>query len=103
MLGLALRAPGYTISEVNDWIDGQNLSSERLVPQSRALAPIALTGRFEWLVFVIPGTEDFTTPTSIVRAFVDGVDAAHKGLWRPISMNSSEFLKEMRALLVARH
>ena len=33
MVGLALTAPGYTLRDINDWFDGQNLSAERLVPQ----------------------------------------------------------------------
>jgi hypothetical protein len=33
MLGFALSAPGYTIRDVDDWFDGQNLSGERLVTQ----------------------------------------------------------------------
>ena len=32
MLGFALSAPGYTMGDVNDWLDGQGLSAERLVP-----------------------------------------------------------------------
>ena len=46
MLGFALSAPGYTMGDVNDWLDGQGLSAERLVPESSALAAAALTGRF---------------------------------------------------------
>jgi hypothetical protein len=58
-----------------DWFDGQNLSAERLITQERALAPTALTGRFELPVFVIQGAEDFTTPTSLAKGFVDSVAA----------------------------
>ena len=105
MLGFALSAPGYTMRDVNDWIDGQNLSAERLVPQSSALAASALTGRFAVPVFVIQGSDDFTTPTSLAKAFVDGVEAPHKafvtinGGHFAVFMNSSEFLKELSALL----
>ena len=105
MLGFALIAPGYTVRDLNDWIDGQRLSAERLVPQSSALPPTALTGRFALPVFVIQGSEDFTTPTSLAKAFVDGVEAPRKA-FVPIKgghfamfMNSSEFLKELDALL----
>jgi pimeloyl-ACP methyl ester carboxylesterase len=107
MLGFGLSAPGYTIADILDWFDGQNLSAERLITQERALAPTALAGRFELPLFVIQGAEDFTTPTSIAKAFVDGVDAPHKrfvtikGGHFAVFMNSSEFLKEMRALLTA--
>ena len=105
MLGFALSAPGYTIRDVNDWFDGQNLSAEPLGPQSSALAPSALTGRFAVPVFVIQGSDDFTTPTSLAKAFVDNVEAPHKafvaikGGHFAVFMNSSEFLKELSALL----
>ena len=75
------------------------------MPQSSALPPTALTGRFALPVFVIQGSEDFTTPTSLAKTFVDGVDAPRKA-FVPINgghfavfMNSSEFLKELDALL----
>ena len=105
MLGFALMAPGYTIADVNDWLDGQILSAERLVPQSSALTAAALTGRFAVPVFVIQGADDFTTPTSLAKAFVDGVDAPRKafvmieGGHFAVFMNSSEFLKELSATL----
>ena len=73
-----MSAPGYRVADMLDWFDGQNLSAERLITQERALAPTALAGRFELPVFVIQGAEDFTTPTGIAKAFVDGVDAPHK-------------------------
>ena len=105
MLGLALSAPGYTMRDVNDWIDGQGLSAERLVPQSSALTATALAGRFAVPVFVIQGAEDFTTPTSLAKAFVDGVEAPRKALVTingghfAVFMNSSEFLKAFAKLL----
>ncbi len=105
MLGFALTAPGYTMRDMNDWIDGQALSADRLVPQSSALSATALTGRFAVPVFVIQGSEDFTTPTSLAREFVDGVQAPHKafvtipGGHFAVFMNSSEFLKELSAVL----
>ncbi len=105
MLGFALIAPGYTMRDVNDWIDGQGLSAERLVPQSNVLQPTALTGRFAVPVFVIQGSDDFTTPTSLAKAFVDGVEAPDKafvsikGGHFVVFMNSSEFLNRFSALL----
>ena len=105
MLGFGLSAPGYTLSDVNDWFDGQNLSAERLMPQQRALASTVFTGRFAVPVFVIQGAEDFTTPTSLAKAFVNGVEAPQKrfttitGGHFEVFMNSSEFMKEMSAML----
>jgi pimeloyl-ACP methyl ester carboxylesterase len=108
MLGFALSAPGYTTRDINDWIDGQRLSGERLVPQSSALAATALTGRFAVPVFVIQGADDFTTPTSLARHFVENVRAPDKafvtitGGHFAVFMNSSEFLKELSAVLTVR-
>jgi pimeloyl-ACP methyl ester carboxylesterase len=105
MMGFGLDAPGYTIRDVNDWLDGQILSGDRLVPESSALKAAALTGRFALPVFVIQGAEDFTTPTSLAKAFVDGVEAPRKafvtikGGHFAVFMNSSEFLKELGGLL----
>jgi pimeloyl-ACP methyl ester carboxylesterase len=105
MLGLALSAPGYTTRDVNDWLDGQILSSQQLVPQSSALAANALTGRFAMPVFVIQGSEDFTTPTSLAKAFVDAVEAPRKdfrtieGGHFAVFMQPALFLRELTALL----
>jgi pimeloyl-ACP methyl ester carboxylesterase len=105
MLGFALTAPGYTMRDMNDWIDGQALSADRLVPQSSSLSATALTGRFAVPVFVIQGSEDFTTPISLAKEFVDGVRAPDKafvtipGGHFAVFMNSSEFLKELGAVL----
>ena len=67
---LALTAPGHSPRDVNDWLDGQSLSAERLVPETSALAATTLAGEFDVPVFVIQGAEDFTTPTSLSRKFV---------------------------------
>jgi pimeloyl-ACP methyl ester carboxylesterase len=105
MLGFALMSPGYSIRDVNDWIDGQRLSAGRLVPTSSALAATALSGRFAMPVFVIQGSEDFTTPTSLAKEFVEAVNAPAKqfvtitGGHFAVSMNSSEFLKQLGAVL----
>ena len=56
-----------------------------------------------------PRDRGFTTPTSIGRAFVDGIDAptkrfvTSKGGHFAVFINSSEFLKEIRALLTPGH
>ncbi len=105
MLGLALTAPGYTIRDLNDWIDGQRLSAGRLVPESSALPATALSGRFGVPVFVIQGSDDFTTPTRLASEFVDAVEAPRKafvaiqGGHFAAFTNSSEFLKKLAVLL----
>jgi pimeloyl-ACP methyl ester carboxylesterase len=78
IVGFALAAPGYTLRDVNDWFDGQRSSAERLVPQTSALDARTLAGDFAVPIFVIHGAEDFTTPTSLARTFVDSIRAPAK-------------------------
>jgi pimeloyl-ACP methyl ester carboxylesterase len=77
---LALETPGYTLRDANDWLDGQGLSAEQLVPQTSAgvLDPKTLAGDFRLPVFVIQGATDFTTPTSLARSFVASINAPRK-------------------------
>ena len=112
-LGLALVAPGYSSKDVNDWLDGQSLSAQRLVPQTNALDAKALGGEFAVPVFVFQGAEDFTTPTSLARSFVASIRAPRKafvaidgGGHFAVFMQSDAFLKELVARvlpLVKRH
>jgi pimeloyl-ACP methyl ester carboxylesterase len=102
MFGLALTAPGYTLRDINDWLDGQGLSAERLVPQTSALESKALGGDFALPVFVIQGAEDFTTPTSLADAFVNSIHAPRKafvplegGGHFAVFMKSDAFLNEL--------
>jgi pimeloyl-ACP methyl ester carboxylesterase len=101
-LGLALAAPGYTARDVNDWLSGQRLSAERLVPQTNAVDSAALGGEFAAPVFVIQGAEDFTTPTSLARSFVASIYAPRKefvsiegGGHFAVFMKSDAFLNEL--------
>jgi len=100
--GLALGAPSSTLRDVNDWLDGQGVSAERLVPQTSALGPRALGGDFALPVFVIQGADDFTTPTSLAKSFVDSIRAPRKafvaiegGGHFAVFMRSSAFLREL--------
>ena len=102
MVGFALAAPGYTLRDVNDWFDGQSVSAERLVPQTSALDARTLAGDFAVPVFVIQGAEDFTTPTSLARSFVDSIRAPAKafvpiegGGHFAVFMKSSAFLDQL--------
>lgn len=106
MLGLALDAPAYTMRDVNDSLDGQILSADRLVPQTRTIDAKALGGTFALPVFVIQGAEDFTTPTSLAKSFVDSVhaprtafvtipDAGHFAVF----MHREAFVRELEKLL----
>ncbi|HEV8364773.1 MAG TPA: alpha/beta hydrolase [Gemmatimonadaceae bacterium] len=78
VFGLALAAPGYSARDVNDWLDGQSLSAEHLVPETSALEAQKLAGKFAVPVFVIQGAQDFTTPTSLARKFVSSISAPRK-------------------------
>jgi pimeloyl-ACP methyl ester carboxylesterase len=102
MVGFALAAPGYTLRDVNDWFDGQNISAERLVPQAFAIDARTLAGDFAVPVFVIQGAEDFTTPTSLARSFIDSIRAPAKtfvaiegGGHFAVFMKSSAFLDQL--------
>jgi pimeloyl-ACP methyl ester carboxylesterase len=77
-LAFALSAPGYSLRDVNDWLEGQPLSAEQLVPQESAIDSKTLGGEFHLPVFVIQGAEDFTTPTSLARGFVQSIHAPRK-------------------------
>jgi pimeloyl-ACP methyl ester carboxylesterase len=78
MMGFALAAPGYNLHDINDWFEGQVVSAERLVPQTRVLEAQTFAGDYAVPVFVIQGAEDFTTPTSLARSFVDSIHAPAK-------------------------
>ena len=102
MVGFALAAPGYTLRDVNDWFDGQNVSAERLLPETSKLEAQHLAGDFAVPVFVIHGAEDFTTPTSLARSFVDSIRAPAKtflpiegGGHFAVFMKSNAFLDEL--------
>jgi pimeloyl-ACP methyl ester carboxylesterase len=82
MIGFALNAPDYRPRDITEWFDGQRLSAERLVPQTSATSALTaktLAGEFAVPVFVFQGAEDFTTPTSLARTFVQSIRAPRKG------------------------
>ncbi len=77
MMGFALTAPGYTARDVRDWLDGQGLSAERLVPETSAIPPTALAGEFALPAAVIPytivhATQFFEFVKNIAAAATDG-------------------------------
>jgi pimeloyl-ACP methyl ester carboxylesterase len=77
-LGFALTAPGYSLADINDWFEGQSVSAEHLVPQTSVLDPKRLGGDFAVPVFVIQGADDFTTPTSLAKTYLDSLHAPRK-------------------------
>lgn len=101
MLGLAFTAPGYSLRDVNDWLEGQGLSGQHLVPQTSTLEAKKLGGEFALPVFVIQGAEDFTTPTSLAKSFLEALRAPRKafvtieGGHFAVFMKPDLFLKEL--------
>ena len=101
-LGQALVAPGGSVRDVNDAIEGQLFSGEHLVKQTARLGPADLGLAFEVPIFVFQGAEDFTTPTTLAREFVDRVQAPRKefvafegGGHFAVFMHGDRFLREL--------
>ncbi len=104
MFGAALSAPGYTLADIGDWWDGQDLSGQQLIPQTSKLDSRALGGQFAIPVYVIQGAEDFTAPTRLAKEFVASIRAPHKEFVTipgaghfAVFMKSDEFLRELVA------
>jgi pimeloyl-ACP methyl ester carboxylesterase len=102
-LGLALVAPGYSVRDLNDSIDGQDLSGERLVPQMRSKTTKELGLEFRVPMFFFQGTEDFTTPTALAKQYLGAIKAPLKefvpidGGHFAVFTHSDQFLKELVA------
>ncbi|HEU5414638.1 MAG TPA: alpha/beta hydrolase [Candidatus Angelobacter sp.] len=101
-LGLTLVAPGCSVEDINDSATGQVLSAERLVPQTRSSGPKELGLKFSIPMFFFQGAEDFTSPTSLARDYLNAIQAPRKA-FVPIHgaghfavfMHSDEFLDEL--------
>ncbi len=102
-LGLTLAAPGGSVRDINDSVDGQIFSGEQLVPQARSETMKELGLKFAIPIFFFEGTEDFTTPTDLARKYLEGIQAPRKefvpipGGHFAMFMNSDQFLKELVA------
>jgi pimeloyl-ACP methyl ester carboxylesterase len=101
-IGLALVAPGYSVQDINDSGDGQILSAERLVPQTKSSGPKELGLEFSLPMFFIQGAEDFTTPTALARSYLEAIKAPRKefvtingGGHFAVFMHSGQFLQEL--------
>jgi pimeloyl-ACP methyl ester carboxylesterase len=101
-IGLTLVAPGNSVQDLNDAVDGQILSGERLVPQTKSMGPKELGLEFAVPVFFIHGAEDFTTPTELARQYLESIKAPRKefvpvqgGGHFAVFMKSDQFLKEL--------
>jgi pimeloyl-ACP methyl ester carboxylesterase len=104
-LGLTLVAPGSSVQDLNDSWDGQNLSSERLVPQTRSSTSKDLGLDFRVPMFFFQGTEDFTTPTALAQQYLGEIKAPLKkfvpidGGHFAVFMHSDQFLEKLVALV----
>jgi pimeloyl-ACP methyl ester carboxylesterase len=101
-LGLALVAPGNTVQDITDSGDGQILSADRLVPQTKSSGPKELGLRFSIPMFIFQGSEDFTTPTALARQYEESIQAPQKafvtiqgGGHFAVFMHSDQFLSEL--------
>jgi pimeloyl-ACP methyl ester carboxylesterase len=101
-IGLALVAPGGSVQDINDSVDGQMLSAERLVPQAKSMGPADLGLEFSIPIFIFEGEEDFTTPTSLARQYLESIKAPRKafvlikgGGHFAVFMHSDQFLQEL--------
>jgi pimeloyl-ACP methyl ester carboxylesterase len=77
-LGFALASPGYTVHDLDDWLDGQTLSAQLLARQQREFAPRRLQGSFEVPIFVIQGSGDCTSPAPLAMHWLQDVQAPRK-------------------------
>jgi len=104
-IGLTLVAPGNSVQDMNDDADGQELSGERLVPQTASLEQKDLGLNFAVPIFFLQGMEDFTTPTELARRYLSSIKAprkefvALKGGHFAVFMNSSQFLEVLIKLV----
>lgn len=101
-LGLALVAPGCSVEDINDSAGGQVLSADRLVPQTRSSGRKELGLKFSIPMFFFQGAEDFTTPTSLARDYMNAIQAPRKAFVAiqgaghfAVFMHSDEFLEEL--------
>jgi pimeloyl-ACP methyl ester carboxylesterase len=101
-IGLALVAPGSSVEDINDTGDGEILSADRLVPQTRSSGPKELGLEFSIPMFIFQGAEDFTTPTALARQYFEAIKAPRKafvsikgGGHFAVFMRSDQFLNEL--------
>jgi pimeloyl-ACP methyl ester carboxylesterase len=101
-LGLTLVAPGNSVQDINDSAEGQMLSGEQLVPQTKSSGPAELGLEFSIPIFFFQGAEDFTTPTALAQHYLESIKAPRKafvslngGGHFAVFMHSEQFLQEL--------
>lgn len=105
-LGFALAAPGYSVHDLDDWLDGRALSAQLLARQQREFAPRRLQGSFEVPIFVIQGAADCTSPAPLAMRWLQDLQAPRKqfltiqdGGHYAVFVRSDEFLHAMSGVL----
>lgn len=103
-LGFALTAPAYSVRDINDWFEGQGVSNDHLAPYYDELDRKLLGSQLAVPVFVIQGAEDYTTPTSLARSYVNSLHAPRKAFLTirgaghfAVFTRQDEFLKDLKA------
>lgn len=100
-LGLALEAPEYTVTDLDDLLAGEVFSADHLVSQTTTMKDLGL--HFAIPIFFFEGTDDFTTPTELARKYLETLQAPKKefvpipGGHFAVFMNSDQFLRELVA------
>ncbi|MFZ0635741.1 MAG: alpha/beta hydrolase [Candidatus Acidiferrales bacterium] len=102
-IGLTLVAPGGSVQDINDSVEGQTLSADRLVPQTQSIGPADLGLEFSIPIFVFQGEQDFTTPTALAQHYLESIKAPRKafvsisGGHFAVFIHSDQFLQELVA------
>ena len=95
-------APSNSVQDINDSVEGQELSGERLVPQTKSSGPKELGLEFSIPMFIFQGAEDFTTPTALARQYEESIKAPQKafvplkdGGHLAVFLHSDQFMDEL--------
>lgn len=102
-IGDALHAPGYSVKDLNDLLEGELFSGNILFPKTRSQTMKDLGFKFSVPIFFFEGTEDFTTPTELAREYLKAIQAPRKefvpipGGHFAVFINTDDFLRELIA------
>ena len=100
-IGLGLQAPGSSVRDLDDSLEGEMFSGDHLVGTTKPATMKELGLQFAVPMFFFEGTEDFTTPTDLARKYLDALQATQKefvaipGGHFTVFINSDEFLKQL--------
>lgn len=76
--GLGVIADGYTLADVNDWMQGQLVTGRALFAPLAAIDFTEDKASFGLPVFFFQGADDYTTPVPLVREYFREIKAPHK-------------------------